>query len=499
MFLELPKESQQIDRLLTEFSRVYYRVQRETNKKRCSWVDENQVYFVTFSLLMLHTDYFNSNNKNKMDKNDFTRLIHEDTDSHGNKLPLEILSYYYENIISKESPKFDFSGLLIGFQTDEEQPSNSTSTSVSGSDSDSDSVSKSSSQSIQIYSPVEMIRNKILTPYELHQSVVPPIQLSSTTRPPSTSISSYFSTQSSTASSNPSVLQDDIDIYSHIASNTISECNMRAEVAKFCPGNRFHARNVVNDFNHKYDKCFSVLKDVKGGYLRISKSQTSRLMTQAIHIMNESPEEDHYFLKIIQMGEIYEFYTNKKLIFANKNEWKFKFGILTTAGIILVDKKGTDLGEPEVIVDEKSGYSNYILDFKSVSSAIHIPYNGIFAVKRINEFCKNGFVGVTEDDNEAIDFDALTDADQDSVLYLVGPQGKYIWKCRNESERDTWIDSINLMATFDTCFFEFGCLTNTVVCSRKLEIKEKYDKLAYGGQDYKTKKTSRVEEDSNLV
>lgn len=109
IFLELPKEAQQIDRLLTEFAKVYYEKQKSYYGVNCPWINHNQVYFIIFSLLMLHTDYFNANNKQKMTKQEFINLVHEDTYSEGDKVPLDILSYYYDNIIGKESPKFDFS------------------------------------------------------------------------------------------------------------------------------------------------------------------------------------------------------------------------------------------------------------------------------------------------------------------------------------------------------------------------------------------------------
>ncbi|KAG0668595.1 hypothetical protein C6P45_004566 [Maudiozyma exigua] len=109
IFLELPKEAQQIDRLLTEFAKVYYEKQKSYYGANCPWTNHNQVYFVIFSLLMLHTDYFNPNNKQKMTRQEFINLVHEDTYSEGDKVPLEILAYYYDNIIGKESPKFDFS------------------------------------------------------------------------------------------------------------------------------------------------------------------------------------------------------------------------------------------------------------------------------------------------------------------------------------------------------------------------------------------------------
>ena len=109
IFLELPKEAQQIDRLLLGFAKVYYQKQKSYYGGNCPWTKDSQVYFAIFSLLMLHTDYFNPNNKHKMTKQEFVSLVHEDTYSEGDKIPLAILGYYFDNIVGKESPKFDFS------------------------------------------------------------------------------------------------------------------------------------------------------------------------------------------------------------------------------------------------------------------------------------------------------------------------------------------------------------------------------------------------------
>ena len=109
IFLELPKEAQQIDRLLLSFAKIYFENQKSYYGDNCPWTKDSQVYFAIFSLLMLHTDYFNPNNKHKMTKQEFVSLVHEDTYSEGDKIPLAILGYYFDNIVGKESPKFDFS------------------------------------------------------------------------------------------------------------------------------------------------------------------------------------------------------------------------------------------------------------------------------------------------------------------------------------------------------------------------------------------------------
>ena len=86
MEAELPKETQQIDRCLQAFANRYH----ECNPGIYSSPD--QAYFIAFSLLILHTDVFNKNNKHKMQKNDYLK----NTKDEG--IFNEILEVFYDNI-----------------------------------------------------------------------------------------------------------------------------------------------------------------------------------------------------------------------------------------------------------------------------------------------------------------------------------------------------------------------------------------------------------------
>lgn len=70
MYVRLPKETQQIDRILDAFSKTYY----ENNKDIYS--SSESVYVVAFSLMILHTDCFNPSNRHKMLKSEYIRNIH---------------------------------------------------------------------------------------------------------------------------------------------------------------------------------------------------------------------------------------------------------------------------------------------------------------------------------------------------------------------------------------------------------------------------------------
>lgn len=86
MEVELPRETQQIDRVLQAFANRYH----ECNPGIYASPDE--AYFIAFSILILHTDVFNKNNKSKMQKNDYTK------NARGQGVADEILQCFYDNI-----------------------------------------------------------------------------------------------------------------------------------------------------------------------------------------------------------------------------------------------------------------------------------------------------------------------------------------------------------------------------------------------------------------
>lgn len=87
MEAELPKETQQIDRVLQAFANRYH----ECNPGIYASPDE--AYFIAFSLLILHTDVFNKNNKHKMQKLDYTK------NARGTGVADEVLECFYDNIL----------------------------------------------------------------------------------------------------------------------------------------------------------------------------------------------------------------------------------------------------------------------------------------------------------------------------------------------------------------------------------------------------------------
>lgn len=86
MSAELPKETQHIDRFLQAFANRYH----ECNPG--IYTNPDQAYFIAFSLLILHTDVFNKNNKHKMQKPDYVK------NTKGEGIANEVLEVFYDNI-----------------------------------------------------------------------------------------------------------------------------------------------------------------------------------------------------------------------------------------------------------------------------------------------------------------------------------------------------------------------------------------------------------------
>ncbi|KAH0536818.1 hypothetical protein FGG08_006351 [Glutinoglossum americanum] len=86
MEVELPKETQQIDRVVQAFADRYH----ECNPG--IYASPDQAYFIAFSLLILHTDVFNKNNKRKMQRQDYIK------NTSGEGISDDILECFYDNI-----------------------------------------------------------------------------------------------------------------------------------------------------------------------------------------------------------------------------------------------------------------------------------------------------------------------------------------------------------------------------------------------------------------
>ncbi|THH34105.1 hypothetical protein EUX98_g16 [Antrodiella citrinella] len=87
MDVGLPRETQQIDRVMEAFAARYVQCHPGL------FTSDDHPYVLAFSLIMLHTDAFNKSNKRKMSKPDYIK----NTKLPG--VPLEVLDCFYDNIV----------------------------------------------------------------------------------------------------------------------------------------------------------------------------------------------------------------------------------------------------------------------------------------------------------------------------------------------------------------------------------------------------------------
>ncbi|KAH8719289.1 hypothetical protein GQ44DRAFT_741996 [Phaeosphaeriaceae sp. PMI808] len=87
MQVELPKETQQIDRVLQGFADRYH----ECNPG--IFINADNAYFISFSIIILHTDVFNKNNKRKMQRPDYVK------NSSCEGVSDDALGCFYDNIV----------------------------------------------------------------------------------------------------------------------------------------------------------------------------------------------------------------------------------------------------------------------------------------------------------------------------------------------------------------------------------------------------------------
>lgn len=433
-FMELPKESQQIDRLLYHFSKVYFEQNFDDHADQMIWKNVDQVYFIAYSLLMLHTDWFNSKNKNKITKCEFIKLIHSDSDSGGNKVPKELLQYFYDNTINKEFPPCIISSdNIIGNQCD--LPNSNISEALD------------MSYMLQAVKPQK-------NPYKA--------EFWTQTRSAANTITSYFSGNNpsprNSTSLNIQLFNEEIDPYFHIMNVSLNDVKLKHEIFRLC-----ELPDLSVNFSdlelQLYKKYLSVMKDLKGGYLKFDKTHISSLLHCKWELTNPNKlnDGDNRFLKVVHMGEFEEIINSKRFSIVGNGSrlsWKKYFVILTTCGLLLFENM--DLLETTIEIDSETNISNYIIDCTDSNVK-----NSLLKVWGTNGL----FADMINIDNDILLIDIYSNNEKHSV------------KFSNASEQKVWVSSINLVASLDNCYLNFESIPNTIGCIQKVMVDEKFDKL----------------------
>ncbi|SCU89883.1 LAME_0E05996g1_1 [Lachancea meyersii CBS 8951] len=439
MFLELPKESQQIDRVLNEFSKIYY----DQNRDSCFWESEEEVFFLGFSLLMLHTDAFNPNNKIKMTKQDFVKLMRYDSTSELSRVPREIFEYFFDNVTAREFSQYEdlhSSGPYSSEVIDSEQQSG-----------------------LEVeYSPRKIIkdgglhyrRDSVGNQSENFEGVLTPS-------------ASCLPNASFNAAVNPASKNDAIDVYFHIISDSVPSVSLYSQLGPSAHSDDNTVKENLN--NRQHPKYISIVQETKGGYLRLPKCSIENILGPNMTTLSPSGEERNFrYLKIVQMGEFEEMITNRKFsIVGNVNRVVFKryFGILTTSCLLLFN--GMGWMEPKMVVDETTQVSNYIIDCPStVQAAQNFGCGSLFAID----------VPCSDRESKEVERPNGLSAGR-YTLDVYSNNKKLTFACPNKQERDNWIDAINVTTALDGCFMTVGTISDTVVNMRKISPAEKLEKL----------------------
>lgn len=431
LFIELPKESQQIDRLLKAFSNIYFSQNMKTNTDVTVkfWIDSEHVFFMVYSLLVLHTDNFNPNNKEKLKKEEFLKLVHTDSESLAKHIPREYVEYLFDNITSKEFPQVVLPPYYV----------------IENGTSELDSEEY---WHIEGYSPKALIDSHwlanraklILTEKQTtsgSQYLHPPHQLT-------------MGSLSSTPSVASLSLNDEIDPYVHIINDTLEvvQLGTTEDIGK--------QKSYLMD--HLFERAslrriISILTDIKGGYLKFRKSQMWKMIEKNDYeVLLPDDSSEFAYLKIMQMDQIeVKVSTRKFSIVGNslKSHWKTKFVILTTSYLIFFDDMMWM--DPISEFDERGGVTNYIID---LSGAHELR----FEIDR----CSDLFI---------------VDTDSERSLTLLNQNTKLEVLLASKSDAISWKRMIYFVGSLQGCFLDINAISNTFISERKISIEDKISKL----------------------
>lgn len=92
----LPGEAQQIERIMDAFAQIYFK----TSEKTDLFVDQDAVYVLSYSIIMLNTDQHNKQVRNRMKLEEFIK--NNRGINGGANFPAEFLTAIYEDIRMKE-------------------------------------------------------------------------------------------------------------------------------------------------------------------------------------------------------------------------------------------------------------------------------------------------------------------------------------------------------------------------------------------------------------
>lgn len=414
---ELPKEAQQIDRVLECFSQRYYDCNGDC------WDNKDQIYFLTFSLVMLHTDHFNSNNKKKMTKEEFVKntRVDDPNDKVNNAfMSRELFEYLFDNI-------------TVARFIQKNQVSQSTTV-----------------------PPLYLLPKRIFSS-------------SSSTNLESMTASPRHSTQrSQSISSTTSQFFNTTNIadpYFYLITNQVPLLRLSTDPLRVTSpfqsllSDSFTESHIVN--------VRDALTDPNGTFLKFSKECNwlpgrTEIAFKGVQDINHSPFS---LLRIVRVAELYreETVTNKFFAIGGSSRviWKKCYGVLTLCGFFIFDNLNfIPLAHREdflsVTSTSNKRTSPLIIDVvneSSLRSCKKLNLNGLFA-------CQTGL------DDTSFTFN------------LFSTNRKDILSCPTRQSVSLWVVAINFIAALDCCHIEYPAHVNhEVIPIRSTSIGDKANKL----------------------
>ncbi|KAH3667143.1 hypothetical protein OGAPHI_002792 [Ogataea philodendri] len=446
MINELPKETQQIDRVIYEFGR-HYSAQHQN-----AVVSQDYCYVLTYSLLMLHTDRFNQNNKRKMAKYEFvdnlivTLQQEEDWNKFGDLARVivkAILEYYYDNITYAP---------FVNIQKDQ-----------------SDKVLES------------LNNHAIPMPYPLgnflNNTVSAPGAVNLTRK------------RSSTFRWNTAL----IDPYDYIIGNTIDSLKINANLSVENPFVLTYGEPNPNDIigsqiksdkqyldDRLLNKFVTALKsDHCSMLLKIANSKAGFLNGHKTELVNygdyDKVGEEYTIARVFKIGMITRQETK---LLSNYKSWKRYFCVLTSVGLLFF--KNVSLLKMKYVVNSK-GEKSVVLEENLNNTPLLESFEPSFVIP-------SGSFAIRMKKNLKLD-DMLNECQSSHLrhctFYIYGKHSKDMYLVDNQYELVSWINSINCLSALDPVTLSIEKLDlpyedeviREVISLKVLTIQERLEKL----------------------
>lgn len=407
---ELPKETQQVDRVLCAFSARFYSCNKDL------WDRADQVYFLTFSLMLLQTDHFNAHNKHKMTKDEFVKnsRVCDGSLTDNSFISRELLEYLYDNITHS---KFIQRAQL----TQPQSP------------------------------PLYMLPKRMFTSSSsTNLDTLNVVTVSQAAR--SASISSTTS----------QFFQSQIDPYLLIVTDQLDSLKLSLDTID--ETNPFVERSRPSFSKEMLRSSRDALINRNGTYIRFNKScqwLTGKTETYVPPLDDNDACVSKQLVKVIKIAELFrEEQTLQNKFFtiggSGKSSWKRCFGILTLCGFFIFENLGFMTS-----VDREKVLSGQPLDEPMI-----ISIDSDALLKQCSKLAINGL------------FACQSPSEEGFIFNIFSTNKKELFSVSTFEEMSSWIVAINYIAAMDSCHIrDYIAMDHEVLPIRNMRLEDKVTKL----------------------